>query len=376
MKKILFLALHLGFGGAEKAIIAEANMLAEKYNVEIVSVYRLYDNPAFWVDERVIIRYLLEDLKPNKEELEQAIREKNLLLIAKEAWKSFKVLYYRKAKIIQEIKETDADIIISTRFLYNAILGKYKKQNVVTIAQEHNHHKNNDDYIEKIVNSIKNIDFFMPVSQELTDFYATKVSNSKCVYIPHSLEYIPERCSELKEKNIISVGRLSKEKGFQDLIKVFAIFSKGHEDWKLNIVGDGEERRTIEELIAEYGLEEKVILHGYQRKEYINSLLEKSSIYTMTSLEEAFGIVLIEAQSFGIPCIAFDSARGALEIIKDKENGFLIPNRDLKMMAEKIDVLAQDYELRRRLGEKARANSLQYSVEEIKNKWFEFIDSI
>lgn len=376
MKKILFLALHLGYGGAEKAIIAEANILAEKYDVEIVCVYKLYDKPAFWVDNRVKVRYLLESLKPNKDELRVAIRNKDIPQVIKESWKSLKVLYYRKAKIVQEIKRTDADIIISTRFLYNTVLGKYKKKNIVTIAQEHNHHKNNEKYINRIVKSIENIDYFMPVSQELTDFYAKKAINSKCVYIPHSLEYMPEESSKLEEKTIISVGRLSKEKGFIELVKVFALIAKKHGDWKLNIIGDGDDREAIETLITELGLSEKIILHGYQKKEYINKFFAKSSIYVMTSFEEAFGIVLIEAQSFGIPCVAFDSARGALEIIKDEENGFLVSDRDPEMMAEKIDLLIRNYEMRKQFGENARNNSLQYSVEEIKYKWFEFIDSI
>ena len=77
MKKILFLALHLGYGGAERAIISEANMLVEQYDVEIACAYKLYETPAFPLDQRVKVRYLSETLKPNKEELRQAIQDKN-----------------------------------------------------------------------------------------------------------------------------------------------------------------------------------------------------------------------------------------------------------------------------------------------------------
>lgn len=376
MKKIVFLALHLGFGGAEKAIISEANILAERYDVEIICAYKLYAQPAFNVDSRVKITYLSETIKPNKEELKDAIRKKNPLAILKEGVTSLKVLYYRKAKMKQAIQQSDADIIISTRYLYHELLGKYRRPGVITIGQEHNHHKNDEAYIKKMVASVQKLDYFMPVSQELTDFYAGLLEHVKCKYISHSLEYMPEVLSPLKEPMLISVGRLSPEKGYLDLIHVFELVHQKCPQWQLHIVGDGEERPKIEALIQEKGLSQHIVLHGYQKKEYINQLLSRASVYVMTSHEEAFGIVLIEAQSFGIPCVVFDSARGALEIVKNQENGYVVSNRDKDAMCEKICELIQDDVMRKTFGAKGRENSLQYSVENIKNKWFEFIETI
>ena len=96
----------------------------------------------------------------------------------------------------------------------------------------------------------------------------------------------------------------------------------------------------------------------------------------MASYTESFGIVLIEAQSFGIPCVAFDSARGALEIIEDSKNGYLIPDRNFEKMSEKLNLLIEDAGLRERLGKEARKNSLQYSEEVIQKLWFEFIENM
>lgn len=376
MKKILFLAMHLGYGGAEKAIVSEANILVEKYDVEIACAYKLYDKPAFPLDERVKVTYLSDSLKPNKEELAAAIREKNIINIFREGWTSLKVLHHRITSIKRVVKTTNADVIISTRQLYHRLLAKHKKNGVITIAQEHNHHNNQQDYVDKMIQDIRGIDYFMPVSQELTDFYADKVGATKCVYIPHSLDYIPNEVSSLKETNIISVGRLSQEKGYQDLIDVFSMIADDYPEWTLHIVGDGDERVEIEAKIEKNNLQSRVVLHGYQSKDYINNLISKSSIYVMTSYTESFGIVLIEAQSFGVPCVAFDSARGALEIIKNQENGYLVSNRDFKEMSTQIKRLIEDFNLRQQLGEKARENSLKYSTDQIKKLWFEFIDNM
>ncbi len=374
VKKIAFLALHLGYGGAEKAIVAETNILVERYEVEIICAYKLNDKPAFELDDRVNVTYLSETLKPNKDELRDAIRSKNLVTVFREGIRSLQVLYYRKASMRHAICHSDADVLVSTRYLYHSLLASNKKKGVITIAQEHNHHKNDEKYIEKVVKSIKNIDYFMPVSKELTDFYQDRVHGVKCVYIPHSLEYIPEDTSTLEKTNIISVGRLSKEKGYPDLVKVFSRVAHDFPDWTLHIVGDGEERSLIEQIIEETQLQDRVVLHGFRNKEYINELLSQSSIYVMTSFEEAFGIVLIEAQSFGIPCVAYDCAKGAHEIITDSENGFLIPNRDEVLMYEKIRELIQNIDIRRKLGQAGRKNSLKYAVDNIKQLWYGFIE--
>ena len=192
MKKITFLALHLGFGGAERAIVSEANFLVEKYDVEIICAYKLYEKPAFEVDERVKIKYLSETIKPNKDELKLAFKNRRIVTLLREICVSLQVLYHRKSAMRKAIKVSDADIIISTRYLYHKLLGKHKKLNVITIAQEHNHHNGDKAYVKKMVNSLKDIDYFMPVSRELTDFYAKHLGQSKCKYIPHSLEYMPD----------------------------------------------------------------------------------------------------------------------------------------------------------------------------------------
>lgn len=377
MKKITILALHLGYGGVEKAISSLSNILIEKYPVEIISVYKLYDKPAFYIDERVKITYLLdESLSPNKKEFKEAIHSKNIVNILKEGFKSSKILRFKKIKMIEAVKNIKSGIVISTRIEHNEILSKFGSKKLIKIAQEHTHHKHNDEYIKSLIKSCENIDYFMPVSEELTKFYSKCFEGKpiKCVYIPHSLDYIPTNSSNLEGENIVSVGRLSKEKGFEDLIDVFKIVVKERPNWTLNIIGDGEEKAIIEEKIEKYNISPNVILHGYQSKEYIGEILLDSSIYAMASHEESFGIVLIEAQSYGIPCIAFDSAKGACEIIEEGVNGYLVKNRDKHDMANKIINLIDNIAVRKDMGKSSKSNSFKYSKENISKKWFDLLE--
>ncbi len=96
----------------------------------------------------------------------------------------------------------------------------------------------------------------------------------------------------------------------------------------------------------------------------------------MASVEESFGLVLIEAQSFGLPCIAFESAKGACEIIDDKVSGYLIKDRSKVDMANAILELIDNLELRRSMGEKGRDNACKYSKENISAMWFDFLESL
>lgn len=378
MKKITILALHLGTGGIEKSIATLSNILVKRYEVEIIANYQIEEQPAFEIDKGVKIRYLMPpNVKPNAQEFKSAIKHLQLMRALKEGIKAVKILYLRRTLMIKEIKNLSCDIAISTRYLYNKMLGKYAKEPIVTIAQEHN---NNGDknYVKKVVKSLKQIDYFMPVSKQLTKLYEEKLrgKKTKCVYIPHCLKNYPNTASTLQEKNIISIGRLSEEKGFLDLVDVFEIVSNKNPDWQLHIVGDGVKRQEIEKKIQEKGLETKISLLGFQTEEQITNLLLQSSIYVMTSFHESFGLVLIEAESFGIPLLAFDSAQGPKEIIENGKNGFLISNRNKEQMAEKISELITNEEIREKIGQVAREKSAQYKMENVENIWYELVENI
>lgn len=376
-KKIVILALHLGTGGAERVICNLANLLCENNDVKIISTYKLNEKPAFDVDSRVEVEYLMEDLNPNKQELIKSIKSLNLLNTFKEFSKSLKVLHLRKSLNVKAIKNLDCDIAISTRILHNNWLGKYANKNILKIAQEHNHHNNNQKYIKKLIKSLNRFDYFMPVSKKLADFYEDKINPStKVVYIPNFIENLPSEKSSLQNKQLISVGRLDKVKGFDDLIEIFSLFQKSHSDWILHIVGEGSEKQNLQNKINELHLEEKVFLCGNKlsnelEKEYLNS-----SMYLMTSFSESFGLVLVEAASFGLPLIAFDSAQGAKEIIENDKNGFLISNRNKEKFVEKINEIIEDPEKESTLSEYAIETAKLYSKDTVSKIWNKFINNL
>ena len=375
MKKVSILALHLGYGGIEKCISVLANLLCTRYQVEIATCYKILEEPAFHLDERVKVIYLNDDIKPNREAFYNALKKKNPIRVLKEGSYSVKVLYRRKKTMCDYITNCNSDVIISTKDIFNYWTCSYARAGVIKIGWAHNHYHKSDKYSTNMINSAKKLDYFVLVSSDLQKFYSEKLANSKvmCIYIPNAIESVPKHLSSLKEKRLISVGRLVPEKGFIDLLKVFNILQLDYPDWSLDIVGDGVERNNLENYIKTHNLN-NVTLHGFQGKEYIDDLLNKSSIYVMTSFTESFGIVLIEAMSHGVPCIAYDSAEGAREIINSGDNGFLIKNRNIDAMLLKIKNLIENEKLRKNVGKAARKSIDKYTSEVVGEEWFTLIE--
>lgn len=370
--KVTIYALHLGYGGVEKNICEKANILSNIYDVEIISLYKLYDKPAFIVNPKVKIKYLT-DVKPNRNEFKNAVKSKNIKSILKEGLYAVKVLYLKNSLITKSMIECNSKIIISTRAYFSLKLIKNNEYNNIKIAEEHIYHNNNSKYIKKLGFILKYVDYLMPSSDYLTDYYKSIYSkyDYKIKTNKMPIEGSNKLC-DLKKKNIISVGRLSKEKGFADLIEIFSNIES--EDWTLTIVGDGDEKENLEALIKDNNLKGKVILTGFLNKEELYKLYENSSLYVMTSFEESFGLVLVEASSFGLPLIAFDSAIGAKEIIQ--ENGILVSNRDKSVMIKKIKKLMDDISERKLYQKKSLEIYKSYDYTTLKENIISFYQDI
>ena len=118
MKRVTILALHLGYGGIERAITDLANSLVNDYLVNIVSTYKVYDKPVNRLDRRVKVTYLM-DFKPNQMEFKYALKKFKFITAFKEGLKSLKILKLKKELMIEYIKNCDSDVIISTRDIHN-----------------------------------------------------------------------------------------------------------------------------------------------------------------------------------------------------------------------------------------------------------------
>lgn len=398
MKKIIIPVLHLSYGGIEKAVVSLANELIKENDVEIVSLYKIHDYPPFKINEKVKVVYLLEDdiarrtedykiyffhfkwLKLIKSLYNDYFRKLKFLTFFKDMFKSLYILMFKNKIMARYIKKSDGDVYIATRPIHNKIIGKYRKKNSISIAWEHNHHHNNKKVADEVVKSVKNCDYLITVSKDLESFYQKECKkmhyNTKVVHIPNFLENIPVKKAALNNFNIINVGRLSQEKGQFALVSAFASAFKKNNKLFLYLVGSGHDYDALEENIKERDLTSSIKMTGFKSGDELEQLYLNSSLFVMTSFTESFGLVLIEAMSYGIPCLAFDSAEGAREIISNDYNGYLIKKRDEKELVNKILELMSDRKKLKELSCNAVKTSLEYSKEKVTKKWKNLINNI
>lgn len=157
----------------------------------------------------------------------------------------------------------------------------------------------------------------------------------KCnaVYIPHLVTFMAEEKNELKNRIAISIGRLTDDKQQDKLIDIWS--NVGREfGWELWIVGDGENKEQLQKQIDK--LECKDVVKLLPARKDIQNVYKQASLFVFTSRWEGFGMVLLEAMSFGIPCISFDCPSGPRDIIKDGVNGILVENGDVNAFQEKL----------------------------------------
>lgn len=366
--KITFLNLHLGMGGIETATINNANALVEKYNVEIISFYKVKKDLSKKLNKRVKVSYLYFG-EPNREEFKKAVNERNIFKILKEGIKAVYILILKKMAVICAIQEKNSKVIVSTRWDFSVLLSRFKPKDVIAIAQEHHHHNNDSKYIKVLQKKYKKIDYLFALTPSLADDYRKFLGNSsiKILCIPNMLVSLNNKRSSLKNKNLISVGRFHPGKRIDEMISIFSKISDKKS--KLYLIGDGEEKEKLNDLVRKLKLEDRVIFLGYLSLEEQEKYYIDSSVFLMTSVSEGLPMVLLEAMSHGVVCLAYETESGVKDIIQDGVNGYIIEKRNEKMYVQKINQLLKDDELLNKMGDNAFKSVEKYDKKSIMKKW-------
>ncbi len=261
------------------------------------------------------------------------------------------------------IKEFKPDLIICN--IHSKIFKKiYAKHKTIKII-----HGNYENYYNLDLEPYCTI--VLLASKDRVKFEA-KYPKKQFYLIPNFLPQIPINSSDYEQKTILSVGRVSSEKGFERLIEIYDLIQKDakYKEWKLHIVGEGELKTQIQEKIKQKDLQDKIILKPFTKeieKEYLSA-----SIYAMTSHFEGLPMVLLEASSYALPCIAFDVHTGPSDVIEDNKSGFLIEDNNLEAYASKLRLLMDDENLRKEMGANAKEKMKEkFSKEIILKQWEE-----
>ncbi|MDH1856846.1 glycosyltransferase family 4 protein [Acinetobacter junii] len=201
-----------------------------------------------------------------------------------------------------------------------------------------------------------------------------KYSRNKVSVIPNPIAF-DVRPKEFNQKKFIalSIGRLSPEKGFDDLITIWADFIQYNKDATLNIIGNGVEKNRLIALAEKYNLTKKNLNFLSSTKE-IDRFYQDATVYLMSSHSEGLPMVLLEAQAFGVPIITFECGHGVNKIVKNSYNGYVVKNRDKKIFCQTLaDYMNLSEERLNTLSKNSNTVASDYEIGQIRELWVELL---
>lgn len=360
-------------GGMERVLANKANWLVRNgYNVSILTTDQMARRPFFDFDPRI----QFYDLGINYEENNGKSFLNKLIHYPFKQWK-------HKNALKRILMEQNADVVVSM-FGNDASILPGINDGSRTVLEIHFSRFKRQQYgrkgIWKIVDDIRSrndlkvvskFDRFVVLTEEDKGYWGD-LQNIQV--IPNARTFVFDRPAELTEKKVIAVGRYCYQKALDRLIDAWSIVCQSVSDWKLYLVGDGEDRVSLQQQIEKLGLSDKVILGRAETD--MPSVYTDASILALSSRYEGLPMVLLEAQAAGLPIVSFECKCGPRDVLTNGEDGFLVKEGDVETLAAKIRELIIDEDLRRRMGAEAYKNSERFSEEKVMTQWVELFNEV
>lgn len=338
MKSIAFIIQNINnAAGTEKATVSLSNSLARAgFSISIISLESAPGSkPFFSLEKECTVMH--QDIKGN---------------------------YLKKWKVLRSyFKQHPADFIFGTGHNISFFLPMVRNRTARIFAIEHI----DTASIPSLSRKLMALTYPLLTGViALSDAAARNLAglNKNISIIPNQIETFPNK-SKLEAKNIIMVGRFSAEKSYDRVVPLAQFLQKRHPDWSITIFGGGESvyRKNVVQLFSDNNLTNIRVEMPVQNiyKEYL-----ASSIYLITSRNEAMPLALLEAKSAGLPVIGYAN-QGVNALVKDNEDGFIVETEEA--LLQKIVVLIKEIDVRQRMAEASLRNIKQYSEEIIVQKW-------
>lgn len=339
-------------GGTERVALLIANELNKdnRYNISFVSLTEMNDKPFFKLEEG-IIRHKLYDRKVSG---------------------VTHILGYIN-RLRRVIKKHDVHILVDIDGIIDMYSVPVKwMTGVKIISWEHFnlYHHPNQNLREKVRKfAVKHLDAIVTLTEQDKEYYLSELS-FKCpiqaIYNPVTYTGI-DNTYDVQSKVIISVGRLTYQKGFDRLVDVAELVLKKHTDWQWLVFGEGEDRVMLEQAISEKRLENNLKLMGNVSD--IDYRYKESAMFVMTSRFEGLPMTLLEAKYYNLPIVSFDIKTGPRECIIEGVNGYLVEEADNQSLADRINELIEDDEKRRSFSEHALDETEKFDIKNIIKQW-------
>lgn len=359
--KIAFL-LHnaYGIGGTIRTTMNLATALADRHEVEIVSMMRHRETPRFTLDPRVRLVPLV-DSRP-----ESADAKDPLFFETSRDFPAAEKRHHQYNRLIdtraaEYLRDCPADVIIGTRPGVNVYMSRFAPRRALRIAQEHLRYEAHSKKLRReLAPHYRLLDAIVTTTEADAAIYRKKMPlpGVRTLAIPNSVPEPAVAPSEGTTPVIAAAGRLVRGKRFDLLIDAFAEVTAKFPAWRLRIYGGGAEKERLAERIERLGLSGSAELMGSYSP--IEEEFAKASLVAVASDAESFGMTIVEAMRCGVPVVSTDCPLGPAEIIEDGVTGRLVPTGDAQALASALMDLMADAPARRAMAAAALESSRAY----------------
>ncbi len=373
-KVFILMVSGWGKGGTTRTMLNVAAYLSERHEVEIISLWRMREEPAFEHPPGVPVT-ALDDLRRSvrRGPLERLLTAiPSPLVEPGDRWSgAFSLL--SDIRLVRMLRR-QRGILITTRPALNLMAALLDPPGLTLIGSDH---MNLDRYSKSIKQTMwrrySRLDALVVLTEGTLQGYQKQLNGATTLrLIPNSARDLGEP-ADLSSKTVLAAGRLTKQKGFDMLIPAWTKVAAKHPDWRLRICGEGVLRKQLDELVEEHGVGDSVSLKGACD---MNEAMGSSSIFVMSSRFEGFPLILIEAMSKAMAVVSFDCPTGPADIIDDGENGLLVEFKNVDALADAINRFIEDEDLRRRCGPAAAETAKRYRIEEVGPMWDELFAEV
>jgi glycosyltransferase involved in cell wall biosynthesis len=242
------------------------------------------------------------------------------------------------------------------------------------MSQESYEATRNSSRFARVKRFYADVDIHLTLTDEDADAWA-RSGMSNVGSMPNPLMTKPQRLPTLDEKTVVTLRRLSHDKGIDMLLEAWSPIKSQYPDWQLHIYGAGPDEEVLRGQARDLGLDDTAIFKGVTTD--IDAALASGSIYTLPSREEGFPIALMEAMAYGLPIVAFDCAPGVRELVDDQGNGLLVNPGNVPGFTAALERLIKDRDLRERFGQEGKDMVGRFLPDSVIDRWealFELLD--
>ena len=371
MKKLLFITYSLGKPGGVQSVLA--NLMNELCNKFDITVLCLDGNEKFIYDLNSNIKTMILNSFGNTKSFRAMVFINKYFswLPKKQNLKNYIYHYgvYRLLKKWLIKNHQNYDTIISCRYTLSSMLSTMKIINKKTWAWEHVNYRMGGLFWYTIMRPYyKNLKGIIYINKESEKHYKRINPHSILIHniIGEPFESVPFISLEKKENIVLFVGRLHPEKNIRQIVEMYSSLSNTNL-WKLVIIGDGPEKKYLDEFIHKNSVN-NIVLIGSKNKEEVCEYMKKSKILVLASETEAFGLVLVESMFCSNALLSYDCEFGPSSIINEK-NGFLVKHHDEKDFRKKFQILVDDEDLLKKLNKSSFEESKKWKKDNFLNLW-------